>query len=305
MSCDQNKNSINYNKKRGNKVGLWFFKVLLKYTGLSGAYFLLYFIAFYYLIFDRDAVSKSSYYIKLRFADRGIFKRLYHTYRLFVSQGRQLIDRYAYSMNPDLFDISINSNDKLFNFLNESRNGVIILTSHFGNWLIGLEVLKKLENRNINILIRSEDNKAIQDSFREEMKRRIKFISSESFLGGSVEVLNVLEKGDIVTLTGDRHYGGKTVEIQFFNKTAYFPFSAFVFASAKKCPVLFLNTVKTGKSNYEIFVNRHVYPELTQKKDEREHQLKAYVEKFAAELENISTKYPYQCFLFNNVWKKE
>ncbi|HJO93634.1 MAG TPA: hypothetical protein QF753_09565 [Victivallales bacterium] len=304
MSADNN-NSINYSKKRGNKIGLWFFKVLLKYTGLSGAYSLLYFIALYYLIFDKDAVVKSSYYVKLRFPDAGLFKRYYHTYRLFFTQGQQLIDRYAYSVKSELFDIFIDGNDKIFDYIGKSGKGIIILTSHFGNWLIGLEVLKKLGNKKINILIRSEDNKAIHASFRDDMKKKINFISSENFLGGSVEVLNALEKGDIVSLTGDRHYGGKTIDVQFFNKKASFPFSAFVFAAAKKCPVLFLNTVKTGKNCYRIYINKHVWPELKGDKNDKRNQLKVYVKEFAEELERISEKYPYQCFLFNNVWKVE
>jgi predicted LPLAT superfamily acyltransferase len=304
MSAD-NKNSVNYNKKRGNKLGFWFFETLLKYFGLSSAYFFLYFIAVYYLVFDKDAVLKSSNYIQLRFPNAGLFKRYYHAYMLFVSQGQQLIDRHIYTAKPELFNITTNGNDELFKYINDSDKGIIILTSHFGNWLIGLETLKKFGNRQTNILIRSDSNQAIQKLFREDMKKRINFIASESFLGGSVEILNALDKGDIVTLTGDRHYGGKTVGIEFFGKTAYFPFSAFVFASARKCPVLFLNTVKTGRKNYEIFINKHVWPDVKKQKDSKENQLKSYVKEFAEELERISKKYPYQCFLFNNVWKSE
>ncbi len=96
-------------KRRGNRLGFWFFEIFLKLFGLKGAYFLLYGVALHYLLFDSDAVSGALSYIQRRFPlDKGFIKRRIHVYRLFVSQGKQLIDRFAILSGSKLFDIDLN-----------------------------------------------------------------------------------------------------------------------------------------------------------------------------------------------------
>ncbi len=81
-------------RKRGNRLGFWFFRTAARIFGLRGAYGLLYFVSLYYLIFDRAVVAASMAYVRRRFPDHGALRRLFDVYLLFVNQGKSLIDRY-------------------------------------------------------------------------------------------------------------------------------------------------------------------------------------------------------------------
>ena len=80
-------------RKRGNRLGFWFFKTSLRAFGLRGAYGLLYVVCLYYLAFDRPAVRGAMAYIRRRFPGAGAARRLLLVYRLFINQGKNLIDR--------------------------------------------------------------------------------------------------------------------------------------------------------------------------------------------------------------------
>ncbi len=58
-------------KKRGNALGLWFFEMMLRISGLKGAYLLLEFVFTYYVLFDREAAATSLAYIEKRFPNFG------------------------------------------------------------------------------------------------------------------------------------------------------------------------------------------------------------------------------------------
>ena len=94
-------------KRRGNQLGFWCFRMLLKFLGLKGAYALLYLVCLHYLLFDKKAVSNARAYIKRRFSGCGLFKSFFKVYCLFVSQGKQLIDRFVIISGSKIFDIKL------------------------------------------------------------------------------------------------------------------------------------------------------------------------------------------------------
>ena len=114
-------------KIRGSRLGFWFFEISLKLFGLRGAYTLLYGVALHYLLFDSEAVLGALSYIKRRFpSDKSFIKNRIHVYRLFVSQGKQLIDRFAILSNRNLFDIKLKGYDELAVLLSEKNKGFIL-----------------------------------------------------------------------------------------------------------------------------------------------------------------------------------
>ncbi|MGP8330715.1 MAG: hypothetical protein ACT6FF_10440, partial [Methanosarcinaceae archaeon] len=110
-------------RKRGNKFGFWFFKALLKLFGLRKTYGFLYIVCLYYLVFDRPAVSAAMSYINKRFLDCSYLIKLLHVYRLFISQGKQLIDRYASVSGHTRFDIQLNGYNELMALLRNNKQG--------------------------------------------------------------------------------------------------------------------------------------------------------------------------------------
>ncbi len=296
--ADQSKISA---KKRGNRLGFWFFKLHLKFLGLPGAYALLYLVSLHYWLFDQNAVSSALSYIRRRFPEANFLKLRWKVYRLFISQGKQLIDRAAMLSGKHQFDIQLKGYDQLSGLLTDKNQGFVLLTAHLGNWQIALTTLKKL-NKPVYLLMRPEDNPAVKTSLNiDGQDNLIKIISPEGYLGGVVEAMQALKEGSIVSVMGDRKYGFEGTEISFLNDRAYFPFGAFSLAASSNCPLVVLLSAKLGQKKYSVDVSHILYPRYNSNKDKRQ-QLNAYVQQFADILTKYVQQYPYQCFLFHDVW---
>ncbi|MFH0917705.1 MAG: lysophospholipid acyltransferase family protein [Candidatus Omnitrophota bacterium] len=290
-------------RRRGNRLGFWFFRVLLKFLGLPGAYALLYLVCLHYLIFDQRAVSNALSYIRRRFPTANFWKLRWGVYRLFISQGKQLIDRAAILSGKNLFDIQLKGFQQLSSLLADKGKGFVLLTAHVGNWQIALTTLKKMA-KPVYLVMRPEDNAAVKESLNIDAQDSfIKIISPDGYLGGVVEAMQVLKEGNIVSIMGDRKYGFEALETSFLKNQAYFPFGAFSLAASSNCPVVVLLSAKLGGNKYIVDVSHIIYPRYNSGKDKRQ-QLKIYVQEFADILNEYVGQYPYQCFLFHDVWNK-
>lgn len=291
-------------KSRGNKPGFLFFKILLRVSGLKGAYGFLYIVCLYYLFFDRSAVDAALSYINKRFPNAGFYKKYLHTYKLFISQGKQLIDRYALISGHEKFDFRLNGYDQLINLVSSSEKGFILLTSHVGNWQIALATLNKI-GKTVYLLMRPEDNPAVKDSLHVGIEQGdIKIISPDQYLGGIIEIMNVLNKGHIVSIMGDRSYGVDTLDVLFMGVRAWFPYSAFAIAASAQCPIVALSAAKVDDRQYLVDFSTALFPVYKGKQKKKE-QLQVWLQEFIELIEVFVNQYPYQCFLFYDVWNKK
>ena len=225
-------------------------------------------------------------------------------YRLFISQGKQLIDRSAIISGKNLFDIQLKGYQQLSSLLADKHKGFVLLTAHVGNWQIALTTLKKMA-KPVYLVMRPEDNLAVKESLNiDGQDSFIKIISPEGFLGGVVESMQVLKEGNIVSIMGDRKYGFEALEVSFLKETAYFPFGAFSLAASSNCPIVVLLSAKLPQNKYIVDVSHILYPRYNSNQNKRE-QLKIYVQEFADILNEYVTTYPDQCFLFHDVWSKD
>ncbi len=294
---------IRKQKNRGNAVGFWFFKIFLKYGGLRAAYALLSGVTLHYWLFDRKAVKTASAYLRRRFPDNSELLIRFKVYKLFFSQGRQLIDRTAQISGSVQFDFKVSGND-ILNNLTAMEKGFILLTAHAGNWQLAMTALDQL-NKKIFLVIRPENNDAVKKALNinKNNNNNIDFISPEAHLGGIVPVVKELNRGNIVSYMGDRPYGSEAVEINFLGGKALFPCGAFAIAAAVKVPVVIVLSSKTGHSSYKVDFTNIIKPEYKNRKNKKE-QLSEWVQEYADILSNFFEEYPYQCFLFHDVWIK-
>jgi predicted LPLAT superfamily acyltransferase len=289
-------------QKRGNRLGFWFFRSCVKLFGLSAAYGLLYFVCLHYLLFDRKAVTNAYAYIKRRFPGCGLGQGIFKVYRLFVAQGQQLIDRFAIISGSDIFDIELKGYERLSALLGDKNKGFILLTAHVGSWQVALTTLKKMA-KPVYLVMRPEDNAAVRESLNIDAQDDfIRVISPEGYLGGVVDAMNVLSEGGIVSIMGDRKYGFEGIDISFLKDKAFFPFGAFSLAASSNCPVVVLLSAKLPGRKYLVDVSHVLTPCYDGTKDKKG-QLRKYVQEFAEVLDKYTAEYPYQCFLFHDVWK--
>ncbi|MAF94760.1 MAG: hypothetical protein CMM60_03265 [Rhodospirillaceae bacterium] len=286
---------------RGNQIGFWFFKIFLRFGGLWAAYTLLTGVSLHYWLFDRKAVKAATAYLKRRFpSDSKLLIRL-KVYKLFYSQGRQLIDRFAHITGAAQFHFDFIGRD-ILNKITSSEKGFILLMTHAGNWQLAMAELTELKKK-IFLVIRKEENRAVQKALNINSKNNtFGIISPEEHLGGVVPVVKELNNGNAVSYMGDRSYGFEAVEINFMNDKASFPYGAFAIAAATKVPVVIGLSSKTGLKNYKVDFTNIIKPEYKGRKNKKE-QLSVWVQQYADILNNFFAEYPYQCFLFHDVWK--
>lgn len=287
-------------KKRGNRLGIWFFKSLMRVAGLRGAYALLYPVCLHYAIFDRAAVRSALPYISRRFPKLNPPQRWWMAYRLFISQGKNLIDRHALVAKAVSFDTEITGYDQVAALSGEGK-GFVLLTSHVGNWQTVMHSLERL-GKTVHLLMRPEENPALRNAVQVDAEAsQVKIISPDQHLGGMVEVMQALEQGDIVSIMGDRTYGADGVDVRFMGDSARFPYSAFHIAASADCPIVVLLSSKTGVNSYSVNMADVLWPKLVRGTD-RKTQLQACVQNYAGILENYLLAHPLQYFIFHDIW---
>lgn len=288
-------------KRRGNALGFMFFRVVLKLFGLQVTYGILYFICLHYLLFDRQAAHGALAYIKRRFPNSRYLRSQLHVYRLFISQGKQLIDRYAAISGNVHFDINVEGAEQLAKLSHSRKEGFLLLTAHVGNWQFALTTLQNMD-RTVHLVMRPEDNPAVERTLNITKEGDyIRIISSEAEHDGIIRIMHALKKGDIVSIMGDRKYSFKALRVSFLNDNAHFPYGAFAIAAATNCPIVILLSAKLSYRKYLVDVRNILYPRYDGGIYKQE-QLHNYVQKYASVLEEYIQKYPYQCFLFHDIW---
>jgi predicted LPLAT superfamily acyltransferase len=291
-------------KRRGNALGFWFFMVFLRLLGLRGAYGLLYIVCLHYALFDRSLVSLAAPYISRRFPGCGALGERLHAYRLFVSQGQQIIDRYAALSGRDVFDFELRGHDEFVSLIRDSKRGAILLTSHQGNWQVAMTALEQV-GKPVHLVMLPNENPALQSKlYPAGGAGNIRIISPHQYLGGAVEIVNALRRGHVVSLMGDRRYGTRALEVSFLGEKAWFPYSAFSLAASAECPVVVLKAFKASAYRYVIDMTKVLYPR-PEKRRNRVRQFQPWVQEFVRSLEAFVEEYPYQCFLFRDVWREE
>jgi predicted LPLAT superfamily acyltransferase len=290
--------------RRGNQLGIWFFKAFLKLFGLRGSYGLLYLVSLHYALFDRRLVASTLPYIRRRFPGCGLLEERLHVYRLFVSQGKQLIDRYAAVSGSAVFEVLFRGGDEVLSLIRNSGRGALLLTSHQGNWQVALTALEKL-GKPVHLVMVPDRNPGMQRALYPDGEAgKLRIISPERYLGGVVEILKVLRRGEVVSMMGDRGYGASAVEVAFLGDRAWFPYSAFSLAAAAQCPLVVMETTKISSYSYAVDMSNVLYPRYQGRRD-RAGQLQPWVQEFVNQMERFVQANPYQCFLFRDVWQRE
>lgn len=288
----------------GSSIQHRFFYALIRIGGRRLAYFFMYFIVGYYILFRPSVRKKSYFYLSHRFPEATAFKRIFHSYRLSSDFGKILIDRAIIGiLGSEQFSVSFERKEALKKLVSEGK-GVIFLMAHVGCWQASLSALSYLKTR-VNMVIRREEGDVDRHYFEHQSKESpFNIIDPEGYLGGTLDMVNALKNGEIVSIMGDRIFGNpkNTVSVEFMGERALFPFSAFKVASATGAPVIVLFTFKKGANKFGLdLVKVMNIPENLGRSGEK---YKPYVSEFVKMLERYADVYPYQFFNFYDIWEQ-
>ncbi len=283
-------------KSKGLVLGYRIFIFCIHKLGVRFAYFVLYFVAFYYFIFSVKASKSSFYYFNKR---RGYssLKSWCYTYRQTYRFGQTLIDKAAISTGlRDSFTFEFDGVNILKKLLDNKKGGVLI-SAHVGNFELAQYFFDEIDGQSkINLVTTDVEHRAIKnylDSIDQQSK--VKFIVVKEDLSHIFEINQALQNNELVCFTGDRYFEeSKVLEADLLGKAAKFPAGPFLIGSRLKVPVVFVYVMKETTKHYHFytreaqFVNRDV-----------ESLLKSYTKS----IEWILSKYPEQWFNFYDFWE--
>jgi predicted LPLAT superfamily acyltransferase len=290
-------------KEKLEALGHYFFYLTLRLFGQNGGYFLLVPVIGAYVACSRKIHRQTAPYLRRRFPEQGWFGRRMATARNLLAFGKVLVDRawLGLGRNSTLQGETIGYH-RLAELVGRGK-GVVLLTAHVGNWQTALAHLDSLPVP-VHALMHYDQEAVAKHYFDLGGARRpFEIISSEGPFGGMLEATAALQRGEVVTIMGDRLVKGSSVTVDFLGAPVRLPDAAYVLAGCVGAPVVTMFAAKTGRRSYQLRIWDIWYPRW-QDREQRTAERKASGERFAKNMEAYLDENPYQWYNFYDFWKQ-
>lgn len=286
----------------GSKLKHRFMYALICIGGRRLAYAFLYIVVFFYSL--SPAVSqKSRAYILRRFKPRSKREFFKHTYLLNLTFGQTLIDRAVLGILGRVSVRSTEEERQLCRDLCAPGKGLILLTAHCGAWHMAVNLIDFIPVK-INVLYykNPQDNdKTVAEHSGKDA--RFSFINPAGPLGGIMEMMAALERGEAVCAMADRVFGDpkNAVEADFLGGKIRVPYSFYRLSAATGAPVAAVFFPRLGPGEFSTWTAAHFsVPDLGPAKD----AYARFAQQFVDALEEFCIKYPYQFFNYFDLWEE-
>ena len=293
--------AANLSDTRKNKLGSAILRGILSAFGPAAACFLVKFIALAYTLTDRQAEQRALPYLRHRFPGARGLRMKRHVWRLFTAQGEALIMALALANGQAKVR---ERNPEVFVPVRDASGGLVFLCSHFGAWQAAMHCVNA-GNRKVAFVAKPDRNADVDKSraFSGGDAAPMRIIDTAGAFGGLLEAFEVLDAGGAVGLMGDRCLETESVPAQFFGETARFPAAAFFLAAKANAPVVPFFLTR-GKTCRELIIEfgTVMYPKRPARGASGV-KYRECVQSYAADLERMAMKHPYDCFLFENAWE--
>ena len=282
-------------KSRGTILGYKIFVFILKTFGVRSAYFVLYFVAFYFLLFSVKG-SKSSYYYFRKRLKYSPIKSVFNVYKTNFVFGQTILDRVTIASGlKNQFTYEFDGEYILKEMLQEKKGGILI-SAHVGNFEIAEHFLNEIDvDSQFNLVTTDQEHKAIKE-FLEKVasKSNLKFIIVKEDLSHIFEINNALSNNELIVFTGDRFFEGtKTLKATLLGKEAEFPAGPFLLGSRLKVPVAYVYVMKETAKHYHSYTRRATF---------ENRNAQDLLENYTQNIEWILNLYPTQWFNFFDFW---
>ena len=286
------------------QLGDGFFYTAMRFFGQRGGYLLLYPVVFCYTLFSRQVRQVTSPYLSKRFVNHNCVQRFLHLFRNILAFGRILVDQgWLKTDKTANFDCETVGGDTLVKLINDGK-GVVLVTGHVGNWHSALSRLDFLPTK-IHALMQYDQHAQANDFSKQEEKNNvIEIIDTDDPMGGMIEATAALQRGEVVTIMGDRFVKGTSSTVDFLGHKTKLPNGAYTLAALVGSPVVIFLAAKTSPKQFQVKIWEVFYPKF-ETRDRRQQTLDECCRKYALCLEKYLKIYPYQWYNFYNFWKHD
>jgi predicted LPLAT superfamily acyltransferase len=273
----------------GGRFALWLIRSIGRYGGRGIARLLLYPITLYFLIRRAPERAASRAWLAHALGRRATLldaAKHVHTF------AATILDRvFLLGENTRRFDVTVHGLDELHAHLDQGR-GMLLFGSHLGSF----EVLR--------VLSRQRALTELLDALNPEVAATV-IDAGQDGPGLMLEIQQAVHSGALVALLVDRaHPGGQTVMVPFFGREAPFPTSPWQIAAALKAPVTLGFGLYRGGNRYEL-IFENFSDDIDIPRAQRKEAIAALIRRYAARLEDVARRAPYNWFNFYDFWGVE
>lgn len=288
-------------KSKGTPLGYRIFVFICRTFGVLPAYFILRFVAFYYLVFSRTSTRHIYRYFRQRH-HYGVLRSCLSIYRNYYIFGQTLLDKVVVMANiENKFTYDFDGEENLREIVRGGKGG-ILLSGHVGNWEAAGHLLRRLDTR-VNVVMYDGEHEQIK-AYLEQVTggRNLNLILIKPDMSHVYAMGEALQKNELICLHADRYLeGNKTTRQLFLGEEAQFPLGPFLLSASFRVPVSVVFAFKESLHHY------HFYGSALLVRGEGESKsgfMDRLLSTFVRQLEQKVELYPEQWFNYFNFWGK-
>lgn len=291
-------------------AGIWFFYGAHALLGRRLLRALLWPVVLFYALTQPRARRASLDYLRRMEAAHGVLGTapgLRHWLRHLMSFAETLLDkllatsgRYAWAR------VRVEGQEQVDALVAQGR-GALLVTAHVGCLELCQALAARLPQLPLTVLVHTRHAQRFNAILRRlNPGNRVELLQvTDVSAATAVELERRVRAGEFVAIAGDRVPvdGGRTATVPFLGAPAAFPVGAYVLASLLHCPLLMLGCVREGAGHVVRFES--LADEVRLPRAGREEALRDWTARFAARLEALLVRAPYDWFNFYPFWNAE
>ena len=292
-------------KTRGNRFGYNFFILILKYIGISFAYFFLCFVVTYFVFFAPSS-TKYTYRYYRRIWKFNPLKSILHVFKNYHVFGQVIIDKAASLLGfGNKFEYAYDG-EEYIHAMTENKTSGFMMGAHIGNREIAGHLLNRFYTK-VNIVLVDAEQRNIKELLEQNTAHKpqnVNLISLKNDFSHIYEINAAVKKSELLCIHADR-FLEKTdvVAVNFLGQTANFPLGPFQMAVTLRLPVVYVFSVKENKRKYHFYgIPSDLKPEDYTQHSKNE-VAKTLLLEYVSALESMVKQYPDQWFNYYDFWE--
>lgn len=271
---------------------------IYKVFGKKAVRVLAFFVTLFAFLGAKEPRRNSAKFLKII----GLKPSLINQFKHFLEYSYSLTDRMeVFSGNYDYNKIIFDSEEDKNSLINDFDKGIFFICSHLGNIDVMRAFMNKYPDRRVNVFLSKEQCKIFNNFIKQiEIETpAVTYPVEEINIDTSIEIKDKLSRGEIVIMAGDRTSKNSTnSEVELFGRKVLFPLGTFKFAQIMDSPVYFACALREGE-------NYRVYLEKFSAEVSRTGRAAKMQKDFAAFIEKLTPKAPFQFFHFYDLFEQE
>lgn len=266
--------------------------VLFRYMDVRVMYAVMAVVILFYMLLKRQGYLAQYHYFHTCYGQRPL-KAFVNVYRNHYQFGQVVLDRFAaYAGRTYKF---IYDDKELFDRITTKADGVLLLSSHVGNFEMSGYHLTAVNKKIYSLVFAGETAVVQANKARMLAEHNIYMIPVANDMSHIYTMKEVLDAGEIVNMPADRQvFNSRTIVCDFFGRKAEFPLGPFRLATVMNKHVLAIWVMKEQWDTYRIIVKQ-----LTAT------TAQALAQQYADALEKVVSHYPLQWYHYYDFWNKK